>query len=124
VKLELEIPTTLPSLANLREHPMARHRRAQKIKGDVALVVTTRRGFDQVAAAVRELGATIVLTRIAVRRYDRDNLAAAFKHVQDGIAAALQVNDGDRRLDWRYEQESGRPDRVRVSIETPAGPPQ
>lgn len=37
-----------------------------------------------------------------------DGLRNAFKHVVDGIADALGLkNDRDRRVEWRYDQQSG-----------------
>ena len=61
----------------------------------------------------------ITMTRIAPRRFDADNLGpqGAFKHVQDGIADALKVDDGDKRIEWVCAQERGRPKEYGVRIE-------
>ena len=52
---------------------------------------------------------TITLTRIGPRTLDDDNLAGGFKHVRDGVADWLGIDDGDKRLTWRYEQRKGAP---------------
>ena len=59
------------------------------------------------------------MTRCAPRRLDSDNLASACKNARDGIAAALGVDDGDERIEWRYEQEPCKrgEQRVRVVVE-------
>ncbi len=49
----------------------------------------------------------ITLTRVYVGHYalDDDNLRATFKHVRDGIADWLGVDDSPRSgIEWRYEQ--------------------
>jgi hypothetical protein len=66
---------------------------------------------------------TITLTRIGVRNLDADNLANSFKHVQDGIADALGIDDGDPLLTWRYGQRRGKPKEyaVEVALEAAGG---
>ena len=46
-----------------------------------------------------------------------DNLAAALKHVRDGVADALGMDDGDPRLVWLYGQRRGRPGEYAVLVE-------
>ena len=57
------------------------------------------------------------LTRIGPRRLDSDNLAAALKHVRDGVADALGMDDGDPRLVWLYGQRRGKPGEYAVLVE-------
>ena len=60
----------------------------------------------------------ITLTRIAPRPLDSDNLARSFKAIRDGIADALEINDGSKRLTWNYEQRKGsKPKQYAVQIE-------
>jgi hypothetical protein len=47
----------------------------------------------------------IHMTRHAPGTLDSDNLAGSMKHVRDGIADALGIDDGDARLEWTYAQE-------------------
>jgi crossover junction endodeoxyribonuclease RusA len=66
--------------------------------------------------------ATVTITRLSStgRKLDTDNLAGSAKHIRDGIADALGVDDGSDRYTWRYGQEA-HPIRgawgVRVTIE-------
>jgi hypothetical protein len=46
----------------------------------------------------------ITLTRLSSERMDDDNLAATLKGIRDGVADALQVDDGSPELHWHYEQ--------------------
>lgn len=116
MRAEFEIPTTLPSVANLREHWGAKARRTKKLRRDARVVCAAFTPWHAIAA-VRAFGARITLTRVAKRRYDQDNLSAAFKPIQDGIADALGMNDGSRLLEWVYADEAGQTDLVRVTIE-------
>lgn len=60
---------------------------------------------------------TVRLVRIGKRRLDSDNLAASFKHVQDGLAVAMGIDDGDPRINWQYSQEIGKAYGVIITIE-------
>jgi len=63
----------------------------------------------------------VTLTRIGPRRVDPDNLANAFKAVQDGVAMAFGIDDGDETaVRWDYAQERGSYG-VRVRIERRVG---
>jgi hypothetical protein len=61
--------------------------------------------------------ATIVLTRVAPRALDGDNLQSGFKAVRDGVADWLGVDDGHQLLDWQYRQRSGEVKQYKVEIE-------
>ena len=47
-------------------------------------------------------------TAIAPRKFDDGAVEGSCKAVQDGIADALGIDDGDDRLEWRYDQRKGR----------------
>jgi hypothetical protein len=93
----------LVSEANQREHYMAKYKR-NKVQQAVTLLAL--RGLDPVGMLGQEL--VITLTRIAPRALDSDNLAGSFKHTQDAIAKHIRIDDGDRRLEWRYQQAKGK----------------
>ena len=64
----------------------------------------------------------ITLTRIAPRPItDTDNLSGGMKHIRDGVAKCLRIDDGSPLVCWRYRQEQGTEYRVRVVIEDMAG---
>lgn len=54
------------------------------------------------------LPAVVTLTRVASRDLDADNLAGAFKAVQDGLAQCWEIDDGDPRIRWVYRQRRGK----------------
>jgi len=60
--------------------------------------------------------ATITMTRRG-RKMDDDNLGGAFKAVRDGIADALQIDDGDERLSWIPRQERAWSEKQGLEIE-------
>ena len=69
-----------------------------------------------VVAALRQAGVqpsdllpvVVTLTRVSVGRLDDDNLRGALKHVRDGVAKALGVDDGSRFIRFRYAQRKGK----------------
>lgn len=104
----VELPIKLPSIANLREHWAVRARRA-KAHRRAALVVPVQN--------VR-LPCVVILTRIAPRALDGDNLQRAFKSLRDGIADRLGVDDGDPAVTWQYAQtRSDRPKHYACMVE-------
>jgi hypothetical protein len=66
---------------------------------------------------VEVLPVTVVLTRVAPRRLDGDNLQSGFKAVRDGVADWLGVDDGSSLVDWQYCQRSDGPKVYKVEIE-------
>ena len=94
------IPTV--SEANVREHWATKHKR----KKEQQLELSIR--LPKLPECFTPDRITITLTRFYTRRpMDSDNLAGCFKHVRDGIAKWLKVDDGDDKLTWKYEQVKG-----------------
>jgi len=59
----------------------------------------------------------IVVERIGRNDLDDDNLAASAKHIRDGVADALGIDDGDQAsARWSYRQSRG-PFGARVRFE-------
>lgn len=50
------------------------------------------------------LPCTITITRLSPRLMDDDNVQGVLKGVRDGIADRLGVDDGDPRVEWKYDQ--------------------
>lgn len=97
--LRLELPLTLPSVANLREHHHAKARRV-KMHRDAAWSAMRLRQFPR-PAVVR-------IVRVAPRLLDSDNLASCAKGVRDGIADAMGIDDRDPCVAWVVDQEKGK----------------
>jgi len=115
-----EVPIETPSLTNLREHPMRRSSRAKRQRRDVYYCwrVQPDRPKEELRARVKAGGRVMVmLVRCAPRPLDTDNLTSALKHVRDEVAARLDVDDADQRVDWRYGQAVRRVPVVLVHME-------
>lgn len=104
------VPVRAVAEVNAREHWRARQKRAKEHRRATMLHACA-------ASMVRpQLPVVVTLTRLAPRRMDSDNAVGACKHVRDGVADWLGVNDGDPRIEWVYGQEASRTYGVRVSV--------
>jgi len=99
----VRLPVRLASAANLREHWAAKARRVKHERAAFSLAVRAKVSA-RLCADVRALGGVVLLTRVAPRRLDDDNLRGAFKAARDAVAAVLGVDDGDPRVRWAYDQ--------------------
>lgn len=111
--IEVRMNMKIVSVANMRLH--------WAIKAKLAKDQRTRTRMS-LAAVAQSSGAeilpvTVVLTRVAPRRLDGDNLQSGFKAVRDGVADWLGVDDGNGLIDWQYAQRSGRPGEYAVEVE-------
>ena len=101
------------SVANMRLH--------WAVKAKLVRDHRTRTRMSLNAAAqssgAEMLPVTVVLTRVAPRRLDGDNLQSGFKAVRDGVADWLGVDDGNGLIDWQYAQRSGKAGEYAVEIE-------
>jgi len=112
--ITVTLPIRTESEANLREHWAKKSRRA-KGQREIARMIL---GQPQYAALRKHTGRfEITITRIGARSLDPDNLANSSKHVQDGIADALGIDDGSSRIMWTYAQEKGKPKEHAVRVE-------
>lgn len=91
------------SEANAHTHWRARQKRAKAQRG--AAFAYLRRPTTPLRPVASAL--VVTLTRIAPRALDDDNLAGSQKHVRDGVADALGINDRDPLVTWRYAQRRG-----------------
>ena len=102
---DITLPLRLVSLTNQREHWSKKYKRSKVERGSAGLALRGR------MPRIDGVGAEFVVTigRIAPRKLDDDNLRAAAKSVRDGVADFLGIDDGDARIEWRYEQMKGKP---------------
>ena len=95
------LPLKIISEANQRGH-------WSKSSSRKALHRNTARSILQSHARPSHEGPiTIMLTRLGPGALDDDNLASGFKSSRDGVADWLGIDDGDKRLTWRYAQRRG-----------------
>ena len=113
--LTVTLPVRTQSENNMRDHPMARHRRRKAQRTQVGRIVGVLLKLEPVAAPW-----CVELTRVAPRELDGDNLQGSLKAVRDAVADALGVDDRDRRVRWEYDQQKGavRQYAIRVTIRT------
>ena len=107
MRVAVTLPIRLVSEANSHTHWRERQKRAkeQRLAAEMSL-----------RAAVRNMRGRLVLnpwiptilvvtiTRIAPRALDSDNAVGSAKHIRDGVADALGVNDRDPRVEWVVRQ--------------------
>ncbi|MEJ7746335.1 MAG: hypothetical protein WKF61_06210 [Luteimonas sp.] len=103
--IEVTLPLHLVSGANVREHWALRSKRAKSHREAC------------IAVPGHPVPCVVTLTRLGPRELDSDNLAISAKHVRDGIADRLGVNDNDKRVEWRYAQERSKEYGVRIVIQ-------
>jgi len=117
--IRFSIPIRTVSEANPRgEHWGTRARRAKAQRHDAWAL--TREAFGHDPLPIPPL--TVTLTRVAPRKMDSgDDAPMSMKHIRDGIADALRVNDGDERIEWRYAQRKGKPREYAVEVEIQEG---
>jgi hypothetical protein len=109
VTMQVLIPIRTWSEPNLRGHWAKRARRARGQREAARILVRAALAASAGKPPLEgNLRLAIRLTRVAMRQMDSDNLAAGLKAVRDGVSDALQMNDGDRRLDWQYAQQKGK----------------
>lgn len=96
--MELRFDIKTVSEANTREHWALKHRRKKAQQADFAMLWRYHK-------AKVTLPAVITFTRYSCNLLDADNLAGAFKHVQDQLARELGIDDGSSLVQWRYQQE-------------------
>lgn len=94
------LPIKVVSVANLREHFMARAKRS-KLHRETAHLMLRR-------LAPPAPPVTVTMTRIGSRTLDTDNLSSGCKAARDGIADWLGVDDADPRVTWVYAQTKGK----------------
>jgi len=106
MKIEIQIRTV--SETNQREHWSSRHRRRSQQRGLARLRLS--------AEKLPSLPATVILTRLAQRKLDDDNLRGALKSIRDGVADAYNVDDGSDDFNWQYNQLKSKEYGVRIEI--------
>lgn len=105
--MSITVPIRTVSEANAHEHWRARQRRAKEQRTFTAMACRSGMRFDARAFRVTTATMTVRLVRVAPGTLDSDNLAGSQKHVRDGIADWLGIDDGSPRITWEYAQEHG-----------------
>jgi hypothetical protein len=111
--IEVRMNMKIVSVANMRLHwaVKAKLTRDQRNRTRMSLAAVAQ------SSGLEMLPVTVVLTRVAPRKLDGDNLQSGFKAVRDGVADWLGVDDGNGLIDWQYAQRSGKAGEYAVEIE-------
>ena len=108
MNITAKVPVRLVNALNQREHWAVRSKRA-KVQRSAAmsamLMAIPGWMLDGDLAAAGNPPITITITRRGGRRMDDDGLTASAKHVRDGVADWLGIDDGDQRLTWIVKQD-------------------
>lgn len=116
--IEFAIPKMrLVNGTNDRESWYVRARRAKSQRTEAFV-----RGIAAGLRRMRAAGYEVTITRIGPRRLDDDGATASAKHVRDGIADALGLDDGDARIAWRVEQRKSAPREYGVEVRVEVRP--
>lgn len=112
----LSVPVSVVSEANRRDHWATKLRRARQQEEAMAFALSS----SPVRLAFATFPLSVTFVRIGRmgphQEQDDDNLRSAFKVLRDYIASCLNVDDGDSRVTWKYDQRAGKPG-VEVRIE-------
>lgn len=110
--VSMELPIKVVSEANQYEHWREKHKR-KKHQQFILNSWLNLAGCD----LPKQKRAKVKFTKLnwGGRKLDTDNLAGAFKHVQDTMAKLMGIDDGDPRVTWQYAQRKS--DKAGVEIE-------
>ena len=104
--IDILVPVRIVSEANSRDHWRKSAVRKKSHRSTAMLLCRAAHNW-QVPNPNRNY--RVLMTRIAPRQLDDDNLASGFKATRDGIADAMGIDDGSPRIRWDYSQERGEP---------------
>lgn len=96
------LPLRLVSELNDRSHWSVKAKRAAEQRSVTRMRLAGERAWPL------SLPVLVTITRIGPRALDGDNLQASAKHVRDGVADALGVNDANPWVIWVYTQRASR----------------
>lgn len=123
MKIELPIRTVSEANRASHEHWSKRQKRTKYQRGLTKLCVAALRPKPHSIYEVTGRGERIarewfiVLTRIAPRVLDDDNLRGALKACRDGVADAIGLDDGSPLIRWEYAQRKGLPKQYAIEVE-------
>jgi hypothetical protein len=116
----VELGCKLVAQVNAREHWSTVASRAKRQRRAARLAVESLVNRHALRPPL-----TVRIIRLGPRRLDDDNLAGSAKHIRDGVAEALGVDDADPAVTWAYGQEQTTGDLLRgygcrIVLEKPA----
>lgn len=117
-ELEFFVPVRTHNDLNCRQGWRIVWSRGKRQRTATATIAATQATQEQLP----EKPLVVLLTRVGRGLMDDDNLQGALKHVRDGIADWLGVDDRHRHIvRYEYAQERGKEYGVRVRITSASG---
>lgn len=92
------LPIKVVSEANMSEHWSTKRKRKKSQQQAVAAYLSGHKIPRKSVITFTKLN------RVKGRKLDKDNLAGAFKHVQDAVADLIGIDDGESCVQWEYGQ--------------------
>lgn len=121
VKLVIDVPVRTRTPGNTRrawQMDWREAKRQRETAASAAKLALAKLSEAEKLAFFAAPAVVVQVTRFGSRRLDPQNVFGAVKHVIDGVADALGVDDGNEWYDWRLpKQEKGSP-MVRVELST------
>lgn len=112
----LGFPLYTCSESNAHEHWRKRQKRAKEQRGLTAMMCRAK--LTRPTIRVNGEPIRIRLTRVAPRKLDQGNYQGSLKHVQDGVADWLGIDDRrDDLVRYEYDQKRGQPREYAVMVE-------
>lgn len=107
----LRLPIRTVSESNDHEHWRSRQKRAKAQRGLTALLCRAHLTKPPIPCRIK-------LTRIAPRKLDQGNYPGSLKHVQDGVADWIGIDDRhDHLVTYEYDQKRGQASEYAVIVE-------
>ena len=97
--------------SNAKEHWRTRHQRGKRQRSHAFIAL------HNAAKHKPSLPCVVTMTRVSSGKMDSDNLVSAMKHIRDGIADWIGIDDGDDRIEWRCAQQKCQRGRHSVVIQ-------
>jgi hypothetical protein len=108
----IELPWRINTTSNAKGHWRPRARMAQQQRRNARYVLALIGARPKYEPPI-----VVTLTRIGPRKLDSDNNVSAFKHIRDGVADFLGIDDGSDLIRWEYAQEVESRYAVRIQIQ-------
>ena len=115
--IAFELPIRIISELNNTDHWRTKHKRKKLIKSEIINAMCSLK------LPTIEDSTKILLTRIAPRALDEDNLIGAMKTVRDSVASMLLPGlaagraDGAKHIAWHYDQKKDKPKQYGLRVE-------
>lgn len=114
---DVTLPIVTVSEANNTEHWVKKFKRSKLQQKHIWIA------FNNNDHSKVEFPCTVILTRIAPRALNYDNLVYSFKHIRDSVAGHLipglapgRADDDENKISWVYAQQKSKEKGIRIQV--------